>query len=157
MPDFTIETRTATPFAYLERTARIVDMPKVMGEGFASLSALFAKAKAPMDGPPMAHYKSFDGSTTTFELGFPVRAEDTAALRAAGLSIGETPRGRVMQAIHVGPYDGVSKTYDAMLAAMKAKGTEAAPDMWERYFSPPGTPPEQIRTEVIWPLRDTVH
>ena len=24
--------------------------------------------------------------------------------------------------------------------------------MWESYQSPPDTPPEEIRTEVIWPL-----
>jgi AraC family transcriptional regulator len=156
MPDFVVATLKAEPYAYIERTARTSEIPKIMSESFDTLSALFAKAKASMVGMPLTHYKSFDGETTSFQLGFPVRQEDTAALEEAGLSIGETPHGPAMQAIHIGPYEEVPKTYDALLAEMKARGLEGTTDMWERYFSPPGTPPEQTRTEVICPLRQPV-
>jgi effector-binding domain-containing protein len=148
-----ITTLTAAPFAYLVRTSKIADMPKTMGEGFAALFQLFAKAEARQAGMPMAHYLEYDEDSTTFELGFPVRPEDVEALRAAGLKIGETPSGENMKAVHIGPYDSIVKTYDVMTGAMEKQGLKGSRDMWEVYYSPPETPPEQIQTEVIWPLR----
>ena len=44
-------------------------------------------------------------------------------------------------------------TYDAMLAEMKDRKLEGTHDMWERYISPPETPPEKTQTEVIWPAK----
>ncbi|MNL80251.1 Bacterial transcription activator, effector binding domain [compost metagenome] len=58
-----------------------------------------------------------------------------------------------MKAIHIGPYDTVVKTYDALTGAMKARGLTGAHDMWEVYYSPPDTPPEKLRTEIIWPVQ----
>ena len=54
----------------------------------------------------------------------------------------------------MGPYDSIVNTYNAMTEAMKAQGFVGARDMWEVYYSPPETPPEQIKTEVIWPVRE---
>lgn len=130
----------------------MADISTVMMKSFATLSELFAKAKAPMTGMPLAHYITYDDASTTFELGFPCRSEDEAALRAAGLSIGTSPEGRSMTATHIGPYDTVGSTYNAMIAAMEAKGLVPAKDMWEIYFSPPETPPAEIRTDVVWPI-----
>ena len=154
MSDFTIETLTPRPFAYITVTARMSDMARTMGESFGRLGALFAAAGAEMAGMPMCHYTAYDEKTATFDLGFPARADQVEALRAAGLSIGETSSGRNMKAVHIGPYDTVVETYNRMTAAMKAQGLVGATDMWETYFSPPETPPEQIRTEVTWPVRD---
>ena len=152
MTDFAIETMKAAPRAYITRTAKMAEISTVMAESFATLSDLFAKARAPMAGMPMAHYITYDDASTTFELGFPCRSEDEDALRAAGLSIGKSPEGRSMKATHIGPYDTVGSTYNAMIAAMEAKGLVPARDMWEIYFSPPETPPAQIRTDVVWPI-----
>lgn len=152
MTDFPIETMQGAPRAYVTRIALMADISKVIGEGFATLSDLFAVAGAPMTGMPMAHYLTYDATSTTFELGFPCRPEDEEALRAAGLSIGKTPEGRCMMATHMGPYDAVETTYHAMIAAMQAKGLVPATDMWEIYFSPPETPPAEIRTDIVWPI-----
>jgi hypothetical protein len=152
MTDFPIETMKAVPRAYITRTAKMTDISKAMMEGFATLSELFARAKAPMTGMPMAHYLTYDDATTTFELGFPCHSGDEDVLRTAGLSIGRTPEGRGMKATHVGPYDSIASTYHAMIAAMTARGLVPARDMWEIYFSPPETPPAEIRTDVVWPI-----
>lgn len=152
MSGFTVETAVPEPFAYLRRSSKIADMPKAMGEGFDTLSRLLAVAKVAPAGMPLAHYLEYDETSTTFDLGFPVRAEDVEAVRAAGLEVGETPGGRVMKGTHMGPYETANDTYQAMLAEMKSQGLTAAHDMWEMYFSPPETPPDQIRTDVIWPV-----
>lgn len=152
MSEFKIDTLQPRPFAFITRTARMNEISQAMSEGFGTLSVMFAKTKAPMSGMPMAHYRAYDTKTTTFDLGFPCRPEDTEALRAAGLTVGQTPSGRAMTATHVGPYDTVVATYNAMTADMKAQGLSPAHDMWEIYFSPPDTPPAQIRTDIVWPV-----
>ena len=152
MAETTLETLDPIPFAFVTRTTPLTEMAKVMPASFAEVGAAFAAAKAQLAGMPMAHYTDYDGSSTTFEAGFPARPEDVEALQRAGLSIGKTAGGRVMKAIHVGPYDEVVSTYDAMTRAMKAQGLTGSRDMWESYQSPPETPPEEIRTEVVWPV-----
>lgn len=154
MSDFEVETLKPQPFAYITLTAKMPEMPKVMGEGFDRLSAAFAEARAEMAGMPLCHYTDYDEQSATFEFGFPARPDQVDALRAAGLSIGETPSGRSMKAIHIGPYDTIVETYNKMTEAMKKQGFEGTKDMWESYFSPPDTPPEQIKTEVIWPVSE---
>ncbi|WP_055046692.1 GyrI-like domain-containing protein [Devosia sp. A16] len=140
------------PFAYINLRSTLPQMSATMGQGFATLSQMFARAKAQMAGNPLAHYTDFDATAASFELGFPVLEADIPALRAAGLSIGQSPGGTNMTATHVGPYDTVARTYDLMTIAMKAQKLSPGKDMWESYMSPPETPPEQIRTEVIWPV-----
>lgn len=152
MPKFEIAELEPGPYAHLTRSAAMTGIAQAMGESFDVLGKAFATSGAAMAGPPLAHYLSFDQNSTTFEVGFPVLANDVAKLKAAGLEIGETPAGTVMKAIHVGPYDSMTATYSAMQEEMKARKLVPATDMWEIYMSPPETPPAEIRTEVIWPV-----
>jgi hypothetical protein len=152
MTDFPIETWTARPFAFLSRKVAMPEMPATMGATFSAVAAAFARAGAPMEGPAWCRYTAFDGKTVGFDAGFTARPQDCDALSAAGLSIGETPSGRVMTGWHIGPYDTVPATYEAMRAAMRAAGVNGTEIMWEAYHSPPDTPPAETRTQVIWPL-----
>ena len=142
----------ARPFAYVSLTSTLADMPRAVATGFGKLQRLFDKAKASAAGCPLAHYLGFDTRTVTFDLGFPALPADVPRLKAAGLSIGETPGGRHMTATHVGPYETVTSTYTQMDAAMRARHVLGARDMWEAYPSPPETPASHVHTEVIWPL-----
>jgi len=152
MSDFPIETMRPSPRAFITRTCKMSDIASTMSEGFQTLSELFIRAKVPMTGMPMAHYLEYDDVSTKFELGFPCRDQDTDALRAAGLSIGETARGPSMHATHIGPYDSMEATYHAMIGEMTRLGLEPARGMWEIFYSPPETPPAEIRTDVVWPI-----
>lgn len=125
-----------------------------MGQSFAALGALFGAARAEPAGPPLAHFLSYDNESASFELGFPAQPSDIDALRSAGLSIGETPNGEVMVAMHTGPYEELGNTYDAMMREMKTRNLEPTKDMWERYLSGQETPPERAQTEVTWPVRE---
>lgn len=152
MPDFEITDLKPAPFAYLKRTAKMDGIGPVMGQCFEELGRAFAHAGAQFVGPPLTHYLTYDGGSTTFEVGFPCRAEDADKLKNAGLSIGTTQAGRVMKATHVGSYESLNRTYDAMQAEMKARRLTGTREMWESYMSPPETPPEKTITQVIWPL-----
>lgn len=153
MPQFPVVTLTPDPFAYITVRTSMSGISEAIGEGFGRLGAAFDEAHARVAGPPMCHYLDYDGSGTTFQLGYPARPDELDRLRDAGLQTGETPSGRNMKATHIGPYDTVVATYDALTDAIKARGLTAARDMWEVYCSPPGTPPDQIRTDILWPVQ----
>lgn len=152
MTDYPIETWTARPFAFLAGSVTLPEMPATMGTTLAAVADAFDRVGAPLEGPAFCRYTAFDGKTVVFEAGFAARPQDCDALRAVGMSIGETPSGRVVTGWHVGPYDTVPATYEAMQAAMQAVGVRGAEMMWEAYHSPPDTPPAETRTQVIWPL-----
>lgn len=152
MRTFEVTELTAAPFAYVTKTAQINGIAEVMGQSFAELGKAFSVAGAPMVGPPLCHYTAYDGTSTTFQVGFPCRPEDGKRLESAGLAIGSTQAGQAMKGTHTGPYDTVVDTYNAMQAEMSARGLVGADHMWEVYMSPPETPPEKIETQVIWPV-----
>jgi AraC family transcriptional regulator len=152
MSGFTLETVTAQPFGFVKLEATLPEMTRAIGNGFLQLGGLFGKADARMSGAPYAHYLTFDGGKAVFELGFPVAEAEIDRLRLAGVQIGSTPAGQVLKGIHMGPYETVNQTYESMGADLRQRHLAGTADMWERYYSPPGTPPEKTMTEVIWPI-----
>lgn len=152
MTKFEIVELQAEPYAHITRTAPMTGVGPAIAAGFAELGKAFAAAGAVPAGPPLAHYLSYDQTSTTFELGFPIASGDGARLKAAGLEIGQTQAGTVMKATHLGPYDSLPPIYAAMQDEMRSQNLAPASHMWEIYMSPPETPPAEIRTEVIWPV-----
>ena len=49
------------------------------------------------------------------------------------LVAGETPAGRAATALHVGPYDAMGTTYDALIHWVKAQGLRMGSAFWEVY------------------------
>lgn len=148
MPDFTLTTLEPAPFAYLTRVSAMRDVGRTVSETFAELSGAFATANATPQGAPLAHFRPAENDNVCVDLGFPVLDGALDALERAGLAVGETPHGRVMRTQHVGGYDTLGQTYDALLAEMRAKGLTPAADMWERY----GGAGDDVQVEVIWPI-----
>jgi len=140
----------AAPFAFVGRICALADVGQAVSEGFAALSAAFAKAGAAPSGPPLAHFRPADHDSVFVELGFPVSEAALPALREAGLGAGRTPAGLAVCVEHRGDYAGLKRTYDAMLEHMRAEGLKPAADTWERYAGEG----EDMRVEVIWPLSD---
>jgi len=152
MSEFKLEELRADPFGFMRLQATLPELSGAIGEGFLKLGELFGQEEVNMTGAPLAHYVSFEGGRAAFELGFVVPPAAAEPLREVGVEIGHTPDGQVLRGIHFGPYETVSQTYDKMGLDLKRRHLEGAPDMWERYYSPLGTPPEKIMTEVIWPI-----
>ena len=65
----------------------------------------------------------------------------------------DLPGGRAVVATHIGPYDQLQASWDAIGAWMKERGLEQRAAPWEQYISDcETTPPEKLETRIIWPI-----
>lgn len=151
MDDIDLVNLTPEPFAFLTRECDMAAISTTVAEIFEKLGAALAQAKAAPSGPPMARYRRLQGGRVTINLGFPVRSDALARLRASGLETGLTSGGLAMRGVHVGSFDTLRQTYDALLAAISKAGRAPADEMWERYYGAPGE--ADARTEVLWPVK----
>lgn len=149
MAGFELITLAPAPFAFVARTCAMEAVGQTVSESFAALSAAFAAAKAQPAGAPLAHFRPAQGDRINVELGFPISAEAGEALKAAGLEISVTLAGPAMRGLHVGGYEKLRETYDALIAHIRDQGLIPAADMWERYAGEG----EALTVEVIWPVR----
>lgn len=123
------------------------------GRAFGTVyQALAAQGIEPV-GPPFGFYPSMPGDTVEVEAGFPV---PEGARPAGEVLISSLPGGRVVHTLHVGPYDTMGSTYEALQAWMTGEGLTPAVGMWEVYLSDPEAQPDPAtwQTGIYWPLVD---
>jgi effector-binding domain-containing protein len=126
------------------------ELTAFFGRAFeAALHIVRAQRAVPV-GPPFGAYHGPPGETVDVEAGFPVASpiEDAEGVVASTL-----PGGRVVEAVHVGPYDTMVGTYAEVEAWMADHGLEPGPLMWESYLTDPGDEPDPAtwRTLIVWP------
>jgi effector-binding domain-containing protein len=101
---------------------------------------------------PISYYEPAGESEFDVSAGFPVDSPIDGDGQVTGLEI---PAGEVAFTTHMGAYAELSQAYEAVMAWMNANGRESSEEcvMWEEYWSPPETPPEETRTDIYWPLK----
>ena len=83
-----------------------------------------------------------------------IGAEITAAFDSdAELTCTATPAGHFISAIHIGPYERLGETHQALLAACHAQGLERAGPYWE-FYGHWNADPAKVETTVCYALRD---
>jgi effector-binding domain-containing protein len=125
------------------------ELPDFFGRAFAAVSSALEAQRVQPAGPPFALYRGTPTETVDVEAGFPV---STTVAAANGVVAGILPACRAVEAMHVGSYDTLGTTYEAVKQRMQEDGLMAADDMWEYYLSDQSTDPETWRTLVVWPV-----
>jgi AraC family transcriptional regulator len=102
-------------------------------------------------GPPFARYHGMPAQTVDVETGFPVEGFVTAG----DVQSTVLPACRAAVAMHVGPYEGLAQTWEALMRWSVEQGlTRAGDDFWEVYLSDPGAEPDPSswRTQLVQPV-----
>jgi len=150
----TVEAETR-PMLYVSRSTSMnpQDVAATMGEAFGAIGAFIDKSGVIPAGPPLAFYHDWDEGTgrMTVDVGFPVAPRDTT--KATGdVHAGQTPSGKALKTVHHGPYPKLSETYGKIEAHMKKIGLPVPSAAWEVYVSEPGTPEDDLLTEIYMPV-----
>lgn len=148
--EFTRKSLPERHYLYVEKECGYgPEIAEAMGAGFGAVFG-FAGSKGitPLS-MPMSLYFGMDPEVLRFRSAVIVSAED-AAKAADGISAGTLPAGDVMTTTHVGAYDAMNQTHQALWAHMEAEGIAGAFPIWEEYIDDPGdTAPEALRTAIF--------
>jgi effector-binding domain-containing protein len=115
-----------------------------------SMAAILAQGAQPA-GAPFGKYYGLPGASVDVEAGFPV----SAPIAAAGNVVpGTLPGGRVVEAMHVGPYETMESTYSEVERYFADAKLTPGEVMWECYLTDPGTEPDPAKwnTQICWPI-----
>lgn len=139
------------PVAVVRGRVPMTSLPDFFGRAFGTVMAAVRRQGAGSSGPPFARYFGMPGESVDVEAGFPVEGSFTAA---DGALSGALPETDGVEALHVGPYDTLGQTYDAIRQFMAAEGLVPAGNMWEYYLSDPDKEPDPAawQTRVVWPV-----
>ena len=122
------------------------------------LPALFTHAQQhgiAMAGPPFARYPEFGMGSLVMEGGMPT-AEPADGVPDAGIEALTIPAGQAAVAIHRGPYETLSETYQAIEAWIQQEGRTVAGPPWETYLTDPRQEPDMSKwvTQLAFRLAD---
>jgi len=122
-----------------------------MSEFLGEIIAYMNKNGMQPMGPPYAHYRSYDPKSVDMEVGFPCSVSNCGEGRVKPSSI---PGGKVVKAIHIGPYGKLVESYNEVLRWMSEKSLRPKRNMWEVYLTDPDTSkdPSEYVTELYWPF-----
>lgn len=127
--------------------------------GYGRLYGWLARHGLESTGMPQAVYLTDPAAgppeSAAFELWAPVTPETPEQPPdAEGVGVKRADMGTAAVAVHVGTYDTIEQTYDALWAWVCGQGFEVCGPPSEVYFSDPATTkPEEYRTEVRVPVR----
>jgi effector-binding domain-containing protein len=126
-----------------------------LGAAYGRVAMFISANGLQIDGQPIAITNYWDERGYGFDAGIPVSGTPA---RGAGpdspVRMGETYGGRVVRAVHVGPYTGLEETYGIVEAFLGAHRLEANGRSWNVFVSDPGnTPEEELTTEIYYPVK----
>ena len=151
MSDIRLETRGPVPALFVRRRVA----PSELAATFAEcLPAVFVHCQShglAMAGAPFARYPEVGRGLLTVECGMPLAAPATGE---GNIEAGELSGGRIVVAVHAGPYDTLHETHAAIERWIAEQGLESAGPPWESYVTDPTDHPDPAdwRTEVCWPV-----
>ncbi|GAA2490895.1 GyrI-like domain-containing protein [Terrabacter carboxydivorans] len=146
----TVET-TEQPTAVLRATVPMDELPAFFARAFAAAAATIGQQGQFPVGPPFGLYRGMPTTVVDVEAGFPV----TTPVEASGEVVPSTlPGGRVVEAVHVGPYDTMGETYGQVEQWMVGQRLVPGPVVWESYLRDPEHEPDPAtwRTVIHWSL-----
>jgi effector-binding domain-containing protein len=143
----------ASTAAVIRFHIRFDELPRIgerMESAFAQVMTELGEAHVIPNGPAVAVYEpaadGFDVAT-----GFHVAPEFIAPPGLERLNLSAVDAAHTT---HLGAYTELPTAYADVQAQAERVGRPVAWDlpMWEEYWSEPGTPDDQTRTEIYWPV-----
>lgn len=129
----------------------MADLTAFYERSFLRIVAALAEQGLAPAGPATAVYHGMPTSTVDVTAGFPVTGP---AVAPDGLVLSTSPDGAAVTTVYVGPYDGMTRTYDEIATWMQANNLTPRTEMWEEFLTGAQTDPNPAtwQTRIVFPL-----
>lgn len=156
--DIRIQEVKPYPVAAIGMTIPWGQFGEVVGPGFGEIATYLAGISATITGAPMLFYHWMDATPMEEEgegelqIAIPVATPIVESERIKNLLV---PGGMVACTTHVGPYDEVTKAYQAIQGWLQEFGHEFTGVCWEIYVTDPTETPDpaDYRTDIYWLIK----
>lgn len=137
--------------AEVRTRAKQADIGALIGDTLPQLFGSLAARGIQPTGMPMTVYHEWAGDECDVSIAVPVVTEFESQ---GDVTCSTLAAGRIVQAIHVGPYEGLAETYDKLQVWLKEQGLEMGMPCWEVYLTDPETVPDpaEWRTRIAIPV-----
>ena len=127
------------------------EISAAMGQGFGKVFEAVARSGGTPSGPVFARYFEFAEDSIDFECGIAVETPFSGDGEVEASDLGGC---EAAVALHIGPYDTLCQTYEALQAWVEAQGHKPSSVMWEVYLTDPDQEPDPSRwqTGVFQPV-----
>ena len=150
MTDFEFRQTAEQPTAAIRMTRPVSQIGPAMGEAFPKLYHAVVTSGVEPAGMPLSRYFDFGPEETTFECAIPFVAPFAPTSEVQASSVGG---GEAACALHVGPYDTLSETWQALTAWVAEQGRQPSGPFWEIYLNEPQeVDASELKTELYIPL-----
>ena len=149
-PVYQVVERDEQPVASIRVKCKPQDISKTLGELLPEVMAHLTATGARMSGPPFSRYHAW-GEEIDIEAGFPVQVPIESKGRIHNSTL---PGGKIVTCWHVGPYDKLTGSHEALQAHLAQGKLKARGGPWEIYWTDPGMVPDQAkwRTQLLAPI-----
>lgn len=150
---FSIHQRDEQPVLSIRTSTSMRDLPETILHGLARVSQVLAEGGVLPGGPAFVGYFNLDIHDMAVEIGYPVKLP----VRGDGDVIARTiPGGLAGVCTYTGPYQELATAYQQLNAYIESQGREPTGVSYEFYLNGPAvTPPDELQTEIIFPLMQT--
>lgn len=136
--------------AVVRRQVPMNELSGFFGEAFGTVAAAVTGAGGSIVGMPFGWYHGMPTDKVDVAGGFAVSGIGPGP--AGEVTVVERAGGRAVVCMHIGPYDTMVATYEALQAWMAEQALMPRDDMWEEYMSEPTGDPSTWQTRIVWPL-----
>lgn len=126
----------------------VQDLPAKLGRTYGEIENWAAKNHLRLTAP-FARYKFYSPSACTLEAGY---IADRAAAGDERIQVHDDGGYTALTVMHAGPFSAISRAYGALEEFMRIHGYASAGAPVEYYLTPPDTPPQEQRAEIVWPV-----
>jgi effector-binding domain-containing protein len=145
-----IKEQPSQPVLSIRTRTSIQNLSQAIGSAYGKIMPYLNQLGEQPGGVPFVAYFNMDMQDLDIEIGFPVSHE----LPGQGeVLAGTIPAGKAATCVYVGPYEGMKEVYAGLDQWMKENQCQPTGVVYEFYYnSPMDTPPDQLKTEIVFPL-----
>jgi len=131
---------------------KLAEIGPTLGKCFQKVGAYMKEKGIKFEPPLFALYLKVDNGECELEGGAVVPKGTEGKDDVLAITL---PKGKVAFSTHLGPYEGLSDYWMALMKSLADQKKEPAGPGWEVYMNDPGSvKPEEIRTDIYIPVKE---